>query len=422
MHMAGYVLAILLCAGGNCDLVHVEPGVEYPNYETCAAATTTNAAKIAEIAGRLQAEEGRQGETICLRDRLTIVDVEERYEARIATIVRRSAEATAPPVGALERGRNARVTGIVAGTPWLRVALSDGRSGYVFGDHLRKLPVGDAPPTAAAGTAETAGRSRTAAAPPAPPVAAVAPTAPPRARPIREFRDCDLCPAMVALPGGGFEMGSTTDPSEQPRHRVELPAFAIGKFEVTQAEWNACVAAGGCEYKPTGPAGRDTAPITNVSWADATQYTAWLRETTGKPYRLPSEAEWEYAARAGTTTRYPWGREIGAAKVNCNGCGGGGYDPQTAAVGSFPPNPWGLHDMLGGVAEWVADCWHTTYERAPADGTSWDAPRCGQRVLRGGSWRSQPADLTVSARNFYDAPVRYPANGFRVALSLSEGR
>ena len=439
--MAGYVLAILLCTGGKCDLVRVEPGVAYPTYDACAAAMTANASRIDEVAGRIRTEEGRQGETICLRDRLTIVEVDEEYEARISTIVRGSPEATASPVGTLARGRMARVTGTVAGTPWLRIALPDGRSGYVFGEHLRKLPVGGAPETSAAEPAET---PRSAAVAPVPvPAPAPSPAPPPTAAPaapataaarpgpssapgaavrsIREFRDCDLCPAMVALPSGGFEMGSTTDPSEQPPHRVELPAFAIGKFEVTQAEWNACVAADACRYKPPGPAARDQAPMMNVSWDDATQYTEWLRQSTGKPYRLPSEAEWEYAARATTSTPYPWGREIGAAMVNCNGCGGG-YDPKQSNVGSFPPNRWGLHDMLGGVAEWVADCWHKTYEHAPANGAAWEAPRCVLRVLRGGSWKSSPTDLTVSARNFYDPSVRYPANGFRVAQTLAEER
>jgi formylglycine-generating enzyme required for sulfatase activity len=160
----------------------------------------------------------------------------------------------------------------------------------------------------------------------------------------------------------------------------------------------------------------------NASWNDAAQYIQWLRRVTGKPYRLPSEAEWEYAARAGTVTPYPWGREIGVAKANCNRCGGS-YDPSLpAAVGSFPPNPWSLHDMLGGVAEWVGDCWHKNYDGAPVNGSAWQAPRCSQRVLRGGSWKNPPKDLTVSSRNFYDASVRYIANGLRVALSLIEAR
>jgi formylglycine-generating enzyme required for sulfatase activity len=393
---------------------------------------TANAAKVDELAARLRTQEGRRGETICLHDRLAIVDVDEDYETRISTIVRSSPEATAPPVGALPRGRTARVTGVVAGSPWLRVALPEGRSGFVFAEHLRKLSAsGGTPETgggaAAAGTAEPP-RSAAAAetVPPPAPAApapqvdrpAPSPTAGPAARPMRDFRDCEQCPIMVALPSGSFEMGSTADASEQPAHRVSLPGFAIGKFEVTQAEWKACVAAGGCEYRPSDPAVRDHAPVMNVSWADAVQYAEWLRQSTGKPYRLPSEAEWEYAARAAGTTPYPWGREIGAAKVNCNGCGGG-YDPQTMDVGSFPPNRWGLFDMQGDVAEWVADCWHKTYEHAPANGAAWDAPNCNLRVLRGGSWRSSPADLTVSARNFYDPSVRYPANGFRVAMSLA---
>src|SRR5262249_14253569 len=162
-----------------------------------------------------------------------------------------------------------------------------------------------------------------------------------------------------------------------------------------QGEWKACVAGGGCADKQR-PADNDRLPMMNLSWDDATHYAQWLRGATGKPYRLPSEAEWEYAARAGTTTPYPWGREIGVAKANCTGCGAS-VDPHLpAAVGSFPPNPWGLHDMLGGVAEWVEDCWHKTYDGAPPTASAWGAPRCGQRVLRGGSWKNGPADLTVS--------------------------
>ena len=127
--------------------------------------------------------------------------------------------------------------------------------------------------------------------------------------------------------------------------------FALGKYELTQREWKACVAAGACSDKPRVAAGDDRFPMMDLSWDDAALYVQWLRGVTGKPYRLPSEAEWEYAARAGATTPYPWGKEIGVARANCRGCGGN-YDPKLpAAVGSFPPNPWGLHDMLGGVAQ-----------------------------------------------------------------------
>jgi formylglycine-generating enzyme required for sulfatase activity len=227
---------------------------------------------------------------------------------------------------------------------------------------------------------------------------------------------------MITLSGGAYEMGSGADPTERPVHRVSIAAFAIGKFEVTRGEWAACVADGRCSYK-TGPdAGDDRLPMSNLSWDDASEYAQWLARLTGKPYRLPSEAEWEFAARAGTRSPYPWGARIGVANANCNGCGGPYEQSRPAAVGSFAANPWGLHDMLGGVAEWAQDCWHKSYDGAPRDGSPWEAPRCGQRVVRGGSWRNPPSELTVSARNFYDASVRYNTHGMRIALSLSEGR
>jgi formylglycine-generating enzyme required for sulfatase activity len=227
---------------------------------------------------------------------------------------------------------------------------------------------------------------------------------------------------MIPLPGGAFQMGSGNDPTERPPHSVAVPPFAIGKFEVTQQEWNFCVAAGDCAYKPRADESGERMPMRNLSWDDAAQYGQWLRRLTGKPYRLPTEAEWEYAARAGTTSAYSWGGQIGTAKANCSGCGGT-YDPhQPAAVGSFAANPWGLHDMLGGVAEWVEDCWRKNYDGAPTNGSAWVAPRCSQRVLRGGSWKNPPPDVTVSSRNFYDASVRYAANGMRVALGLGEQR
>jgi formylglycine-generating enzyme required for sulfatase activity len=222
---------------------------------------------------------------------------------------------------------------------------------------------------------------------------------------------------MVPLPAGSFTMGSNGDPTERPPHRVSVAPFAIGRSEVTQGEWAACVAAGACRYKGDGAAAPDR-PMGNLSWDDAVQYVQWLSAKTGKPYRLPSEAEWEYAARAGTPTSYYWGSDVGVGKADCKGCGGPYAADRAAAVDAFPPNPWGLYGMLGGVAEWVEDCWHTSYTKAPADGSPWRAPHCTSHVLRGGSWMNPPQDLTVSSRNFYDASVRYVANGMRVALSV----
>jgi formylglycine-generating enzyme required for sulfatase activity len=236
-----------------------------------------------------------------------------------------------------------------------------------------------------------------------------------------EFRSCEHCPVMVTVAAGAFGMGSNDDPTEKPLHRVTLPAFGIGKFPVSVADWDACAAAGGCTLKPPGgPGDPARMPMTNLSWDDTAQYVAWLRQSTGKPYRLPSEAEWEYAARAGTTTRYWWGEQPGSGHADCEGCG----DPHDAThpqtMDTFPPNPWGLYGTSGGVAEWVDDCWHLSYisqQGAPTDGSSWAFANCGRHVLRGGSWRSSASQVTVSSRTFFDANVRDPGNGMRVALS-----
>lgn len=223
---------------------------------------------------------------------------------------------------------------------------------------------------------------------------------------------------MVAVPAGSFEMGSNEDYSERPPHRVTLPAFALGSFEVTLAEWNACADAGGCTYRPPVEPSAVRRPATNLSWNDAEQYVQWLRKKTGKPYRLPSEAEWEYAAAAGRRTPYPWGEQAGTGQADCRGCGGSYDEHRPADIGSFAPNAWGLHDMLGGVAEWVEDCWHLSYQAAPANGSAWTTNYCPKHVLRGGSWMNPPGDITVRVRNFYDTGVRYIGNGMRVALTL----
>jgi formylglycine-generating enzyme required for sulfatase activity/class 3 adenylate cyclase len=221
-------------------------------------------------------------------------------------------------------------------------------------------------------------------------------------------------PEMVPLPGGGFLMGSDEDPSEKPIHPVTVAPFSIAKYPVTVGEWKACVAAGAC---PVIAAGNDNAPMTNVSWDDAMQYVAWLDKSRGEPYRLPTETEWEYAARGGTETRYWWGNRIALGLADCKDCGGP-YDARSPLpVGRFPPNPFGLYDMTGGVAEWVSDCWHNTYVGAPRDGSSWDEASCQQHVLRGGSWENDPGYLRAASRDFYDTSVRYMTHGFRVARS-----
>jgi formylglycine-generating enzyme required for sulfatase activity len=227
------------------------------------------------------------------------------------------------------------------------------------------------------------------------------------------FRDCSSCPEMVRVPGGSFSMGNPDDWNERPVHHVTVAPFAMSRTPVTVGEWRACVAVKMCRYEPVGEDGR---PASNLSWEDTQQYIQWLNQVTGKSYRLPSEAEWEFAARAGTTTSYWWGMKMIPGVANCKGCGDP-YDPeQPIKAGLLRANPFGLHDMGGGVEQWVSDCWHTTYNGAPRSG-SWDSPNCRERVVRGGSWRSEPDHLKVTSRAYYDTGVRYVTHGFRVALT-----
>ena len=228
-----------------------------------------------------------------------------------------------------------------------------------------------------------------------------------------QFRDCLECPLMVVVPSGSFLMGSPE--SEVNRHRDEGPVrrvtmarpFAVGVYEVTFDEWDACVSDGwGCGgYRPDDRGwGRGLRPVVFVSWDDAQAYVRWLSRKTGHKYRLLSEAEWEYVARAGTTTRYWWGDDIGRNRANCTGCGSRWDSKQTAPVGSFSANPFGLHDVHGNVWEWVEDCWEGG---------------CSRRVLRGGSWDDFPGTLRSAARNGYTPGLRSYDAGFRVARTLT---
>ncbi|WP_414691373.1 SUMF1/EgtB/PvdO family nonheme iron enzyme [Noviherbaspirillum sp.] len=256
-----------------------------------------------------------------------------------------------------------------------------------------------------------------AAAKPAPPAAAPERPAPSTAKAGGTIKDCPTCPDMVALPAGDFTMGSNaSDPSEKPAHHVSIATpFAISKYEVTVAQWDACVEAGGCQPSPNGSGRPKNTPARDISWDDAQQYVKWLAKLSGKPYRLPTEAEWEYAARGGTTTRFWWGNQMQTGKANCKDCGEPWQQEGPAPVGSFAANPFGLHDMNGSVWEWVSDCWHNNYKGAPADGRSWDDAHCRVRVIRGGSWREGASYMPTTTRFKYDASVRYSQNGFRVA-------
>lgn len=250
-------------------------------------------------------------------------------------------------------------------------------------------------PSAPAAPAASAGRAIPAAPAPAPPP------------PIRE-------PAMKLLRGGSFAMGSNEDPTEKPVHRVAIKAFAIGQYPVSVREWNQCAAAKACAFAAKG---NDGAPIGNVSFSDAIQFVQWLAAVTHKPYRLPTEAEWEYAARGGTQTKFWWGNKVVPGLADCKGCTETAA-AQPAMVGSFKPNPFGLYDMGGAIDQWVEDCWHGNYRGAPVDGSAWTESGCMSHVIRSGSWQNDAWYARPSARDAYDTNVRYPTHGFRVALSL----
>ena len=237
------------------------------------------------------------------------------------------------------------------------------------------------------------------------------------------IQDCRQCPQMVYIPAGSFRMGDIQgggDSNEKPVHRVSVKAFLMSATEVTFAQWDACAAAGGCSYKPSDSGwGSGSRPVINVSWEDITkQYIPWLNKKTGEQYRLPSEAEWEYAARAGSETKYSWGNSIGNNKANCDGCGSRWDNSQTAPVGSFAANAFGLYDMHGNVWEWTQDCWNGSYKDAPSDGTAWLSGNCGRRVLRGGSWNYRPNDLRSANRNYNTTGYRSSSFGFRLARTL----
>jgi len=247
------------------------------------------------------------------------------------------------------------------------------------------------------------------------------------------FRDCPQCPELVVIPAGRFQMGSPEaepgrDRDEGPPHQVTISApFALGRHEVTFEEWDACVADGGCSaYRPAEQGwGGGRQPVMSIGLEDALTYTRWLGRKTGYAYRLPSEAEWEYAARAGTSTPFSTGMQITADQANFNaeriynGSPTGSFRRRPLPVGSFPPNPFGLHDIHGNLQEWVSDCWHDSYRGAPTDGAAWMSDPCSGRVLRGGTWSYGPRSLRSANRNKVLSPAeRGELTGFRIAREL----
>jgi formylglycine-generating enzyme required for sulfatase activity len=277
-------------------------------------------------------------------------------------------------------------------------------------------------------------------------------------KPFDSFKECEVCPDMVVLPPGAFEMGAsereseevreTSDNSQHPRidwpgrelpiHEVRFASpVAVGRFAVTFDEWDACVADGGCGgYQPSdagklsrrgspGPDsgwGRGKQPVINVSWSDAQAYAAWLSRKTGQHYRLLSEAEREYATRAGTTTPFWWGNSVSPERANYDknfSQHRGRPEGKPLPVDAFAPSPWGLYQVHGNIVEWVEDCWHSDYEGAPTDGSAWLAGHCKMRVERGGAWSAPAERIRSAARSPADVSVRNEFVGFRVARTLA---
>lgn len=273
----------------------------------------------------------------------------------------------------------------------------------------------------------------------------------------REFQECTDCPAMVGIPAGKFAMGSPAGEqgrfeNEGPQHYVSVRAFALGKYDVTSEQFQNFLTTTGYQPAPCNPVlnlrwnspGKGIArppfdteprhwPAACLDWKDAEAFVAWLntrvrasRPELGSrrgPYRLPSEAEWEFATRAGTITARWWGDAVGTGNANCNGCGSKWDNQILADVGSFGPNPFGLYDVLGNVWQWTADCWHDSYVGAPRDGSAWTSKGdCPKHVLRGGSWDNTPLFVRSAARTAgvangseYDYST---FAGFRVARDL----
>lgn len=238
--------------------------------------------------------------------------------------------------------------------------------------------------------------------------------------------------AMVSIPGGCFMMGSAADEPERdkdegPQHRVCAKPFELGRYEVTFADWDACVADRACTHKPGDEGwGRERRPVVNVSWEDVQEYLRWLNAHTGKGYRLPSEAEWEYAARAGTVTPYSTGNCIHTSQANYDGtfpyaeCMAPADTDlhKTLPVGSFAANPWGLYDIHGNANEWTQDCWNENYSGAPTDGSAWQEGNCSRRVVRSGSWYGYAVQLRSAYRCRSHPTFKHRSLGFRLARSL----
>jgi formylglycine-generating enzyme required for sulfatase activity/TPR repeat protein len=387
---------------------------------------------------------------------VTIDEMDATYVAIKTANLRENPSAKSKKIGQVTIDSGLNVTGKVKGKNWYRVAhggdtafvfvplvkaidateleawrkVKDSKDADEFNEFLKVHPSGH--------FADRAKRLREVLKPVQ--VAVVAPPKPTVPSPVKPaigvypkrykigdtFKDCSNCPEMVVIPAGNFLMGSPSsepkrEDNEGPQHRVAIPqSLAVGKFEITQAEYYAVIGSNPSNFKG------NRNPVEKVSWEDAQKFVRKLSALTSKKYRLLSEAEWEYAARAGTTTPFNTGETITSQqasfdwKYTYNGSSRGGYNSRTAVVGTYLPNAFGLYDMHGNVWEWVRDCWNENYDGAPTKGGVWANGDCSRRVLRGGSWNYEPREVR-SAHRFGDtASIKDLSNGLRVARELDE--
>ncbi len=321
-------------------------------------------------------------------------------------------------------GDEVTLTGEVVGRDWYRIAMADGSVGFVSGRLLRTEKQPAQPSYVDARSTPPSTRA---------PIISVDPATLPD---FALFRECAKCPDMVVIPNGNFTMGSpSSEPTRQtdegPQQRVSIRRFAIARFETTWDEWDACVSAGYCNQGPVTAAGGDNSygkgrrPVIEVDWADAGVFASYVNTNSRSGYRRPTEAEWEYAARGGTTSAYPWGSSASHGFANygkdecCTGLASGRDQwVNTAPVGQFLDNPFGLYDMHGNVYEWVEDCYRSSLSGQNANGAAYLGGKCTGRVIRGGSWLNTPEGLRSANRNRVLADEPGYTVGFRLARTL----